>query len=93
MMMACVIRNRMKIGNRTITDSLMPRRFSTISTIIAATSQYSLSWPSVHSLPKQAEQRVAGGGNRDSNRQHIVDQQAQPETTPTGRPRSLEATR
>ena len=33
-----MIRKTMKIGSRNLTDSLMPRRFSTISSTIAANS-------------------------------------------------------
>ena len=69
----CVSRNSRKIGIRTWTDSFTPRRFSTISTTMAANSACSFQCDATRA--QQAEQGVAGRGDRDGDRQHVVDQQ------------------
>ena len=78
--MACVTRNVMKIGSSTMIDSLMPRRLSRISSRMPANSTPSLDcWcvklQNVPIAAQQSEQGVAGGRDRDRDRQRIVDQQ------------------
>ena len=69
----CVARKRRKTGSRTITDSRTPRMLSTVRPPSRTTSVDQLR--AVPAQRQEAEEGVAGRGDRDGDGQHVVDQQ------------------
>ena len=70
---AWVPRKSRKIGSSTFTDSLTPRMFRVISATMQTISKPI--FPACQSGREEAEERVAGRGDRDGDRQHVVDEQ------------------
>ena len=70
---ACVRRNAPKIGASTVTDSFTPRRFMRMSTTITAASVGS--FQRAASGEEHAEHLVRAAGDRDRDRQDVVNEQ------------------